>query len=105
MQQGENVMAKKEQNKPRPVEKLRAYPVQAAIWRNESENGVFHSVTFSRVYKDGDDYKDVDSYSGTQLLQLAHLAPKAYDRAEALTRKAREAANDGQADEDAAEAA
>jgi hypothetical protein len=91
-------MAKKAaQSKPRPVEKLRAYPVQAAIWRNESDNGVFHSVTFSRVYKDGQgEYRDGDSYSGTQLLQLAHLAPKAYDRAEALTRKAREAANDGQ---------
>jgi hypothetical protein len=83
-------MAKKEPNTAkRPVEKLRSYPVQAAIWKNESENGIFHSVTFSRSYKDGNDYRDVDSFSGTQLLQLSQLAAKAYDRAEELNRDAR----------------
>lgn len=81
-------------NVKRPVERLKSYPVQAAIWKNESENGVFHSVTFSRSYKDGDEYRDVDSFSGPQLLQLARLAEQAYDRAEALTRAARDEEKD-----------
>lgn len=83
-----------------PVVKLRCYPVQAAIWRNETKNGPFHTVTFSRVYKDDNgDYKDTSSFSGPELLLLAHLAPKAYDRAEKLTRAARaEAADDGEDD-------
>lgn len=88
-------MAKK-QSKPRPVEKIRAYPVTAAIWKNESENGTFFSVTFSRSYKGDDGYHDVDSYSGTQLLQLAYVASQAYARVEALTQQARA----GEAEED-----
>lgn len=34
-----------------------------------------------RTYKDeGDNDQDSDSFSGTQLLQVAHLATRAYDR-------------------------
>jgi hypothetical protein len=84
-------MSKKQtENKPRPVVTLRDGSVKAAIWRNESENGPFHGVTFARTYKDGDgNYHDTDSYSGTELLQLSRLAGKAYDRANKLTREAR----------------
>lgn len=81
-------MAKSKSKNEGPVERLRAYPVQAAIWRNEGESRVFHSVTFSRSYKEGDKYRNVDSFSGPQLLQLSHLAAQAYDRCEALDREA-----------------
>ena len=59
-------MSKKQtETKPRPVVTLRDGSVKAAIWRNESENGPFHGVTFARTYKDGDgNYHDTDSYSG-----------------------------------------
>lgn len=90
--------------KTKPVVKLRCYPVQAAIWRNETSKGVFHTVTFSRVYKDDKgEYHDTDSFSGTQLLLLAHLAPKAYDRAEKLTREARSEAGEDGIDDDVIE--
>lgn len=79
--------------KQRPVETIRDGAIKAAIWRNESENGVFHGVTFSRTFKNGGgDLQDTNSYSGTQLLRLARLAGKAYDRAAKLTKEAR--AND-----------
>ena len=78
------------QTKQRPVETLRDGAVKAAIWRNESENGAFFAVTFARTYKDGKgDLQDTDSFSGTQLLRLARLADKAYDRAAKLTKAAR----------------
>lgn len=83
----------------RPATTLRAYPLQAAIWRNETKNGPFHTVTFSRSYKDDSgEYHDVDSYSGPQLLQLSHLANKAYEKAEKLTRAARAEADDEEED-------
>lgn len=80
------------ETKQRPVETLRDGAIKAAIWRNESEKGAFFAVTFSRTYRNGDgNLKDTDSFSGTQLLQLARLADKAYDRAAKLTKAARTA--------------
>lgn len=77
-------------SKQRPVETLRDGAIKAAIWRNESENGVFFAVTFARTYKDASgELQDTDSFSGTQLLRLARLADKAYDRAAKLTKAAR----------------
>jgi hypothetical protein len=76
--------------KPGPVETIRDGAIKAAIWRNDSENGVFHGVTFSRTFKNGaGELQDTSSYSGTQLLRLAHLAQKAYDRSAKLTKEAR----------------
>jgi len=90
------------QTKQAPVAKVRCYPVQAAIWKNETAKGTFHTVTFSRTYKkENGEYGDTDSFSGAQLLQLAHVAQKAYDKAEALTRAARIAEGDAQAEDDA----
>ena len=55
---------------------------------------------FARTYKNGGgDLKDTDSFSGTQLLRLARLADKAYDRAAKLTKAAR-AADDTDEDEE-----
>ena len=77
--------------KQRPVETLRDGAIKAAIWKNESENGVFFNVTFARTYKDGDgDLNDTDGFSGTQLLRLSRLAGKAYDRTVELARNERD---------------
>jgi hypothetical protein len=38
--------------KKRPVQEIRIGRVRAAIWENETENGTFHNVTLSRLYKD-----------------------------------------------------
>lgn len=76
--------------KQRPAKTLRDGTIKAAIWRNESENGPFFAVTFARTYKDGEGkLQDTDSFSGTQLLQLARLADKAYGAAAAMAKAAR----------------
>ena len=79
------------ETKTRPVETLRDGSIKAAIWRNESENGPFHGVTFARTYTDDKgELHDTDSFSGTQLLRLCRLADKAYDRTAKLTKAARD---------------
>jgi hypothetical protein len=65
--------------KTKPIRTLRDGAIKAAIWKNPSDNGHFYSVHFSRTYKDGEQLRDADSFSGTDLLKLAHLAGKAYD--------------------------
>ncbi len=89
------------ETKTRPVETLRDGAIKAAIWRNESENGPFFNVTFARTFKAGDgELRDTESFSGTQLLRLSHLASKAYDRAAKLTKAAR-VADDHEDEEEA----
>ncbi len=84
-----------ETKKPTPADTLRDGSIKATIWKNESENGVFFSVAFTRTYTDKDgNFHDVDSFSGMQLLQLARLAEKAYDRVSKLRQAEKALADD-----------
>ena len=46
-------------NKAKPVHEVRLGFIKAAVWRNETESGVRYNVTFSRLYKDGEQWKPV----------------------------------------------
>ena len=65
--------------KKKPVHEIRIGRVRAAIWENETENGgVRHSVTFSKLYKDGEQWKDSGSFGRQELLLLAKVADAAH---------------------------
>jgi hypothetical protein len=63
----------------RPVHEIRLGKVKAAIWRNESERGVRHNVTFSRVFKTESGWENSTSFGRDDLplvekvSNLAHL--------------------------------
>ena len=42
----------------KPVAEVRIGRVKAAIWPNETEGRTRHTVTFSRLYKDGEQWKN-----------------------------------------------
>ncbi len=64
-----------------PIETIRDGSLKATIWENDSEKGSFFSVNISRTYKDEEEnYHDSASFSGAELLRIANLASKAYDR-------------------------
>ena len=58
------------QTKARPVHEVRLGRIKAAIWENETQNGTRHNVTLSRLYKDGDDWKDSTSFGRDDLPRL-----------------------------------
>lgn len=66
--------------KKQPVSRVSIYPVNAAIWRNVSQDGtVFYSVTFDRSYKGKDGkYSSTDSFNFGELLTLAKVADLAH---------------------------
>lgn len=69
----------------KPIDTLRDGSLKATIWKRTSERGDFYSVNFSRFYRDDEGaYHDTDSFSGSELLRLAHLATRAYDRTNEL---------------------
>ncbi len=65
--------------KQKPAHEIRLGRVKATIWANETENGTRHNVTVSRIYKDGDEWKQPTSFGRDDLplvakvVDLAHL--------------------------------
>ena len=55
-------MATRSRSKPKskqgPVHELRLGRIRAAIWENETQNGVLHTVTVSRLETDGAAWRD-----------------------------------------------
>ena len=65
------------ESKVRPVHEIRMGRIRAAIWQNRIENGIRHNVTVSRLYKDGDDWKDTDQLGTGDLLNAAKVLQRA----------------------------
>ena len=65
---------------PKPVAEVRIGRVKAAIWSNEAEGRMRHNGTFSRLYKDGDEWKRTQSFGRNDLLVLAKVADQAHSR-------------------------
>jgi hypothetical protein len=64
--------------KQKPIHEVRLGRIKAAVWRNETDNGVRYNATFSRVYKDGDNWKSTDSFGRDDLLLLSKVADQAH---------------------------
>ena len=65
-------------DKKRPVKDVRIGRIRAAIWENATEKGVRHNVTISRLYKDGDHWKDTTSFGRDDLLLIGKVADEAH---------------------------
>jgi hypothetical protein len=66
-------------DKKKPVHEIRLGKVRAAIWENATDNDrVRHSVTFSRLYKDGEQWRDSASFGRQELLLLVKVADLAH---------------------------
>jgi hypothetical protein len=82
-----------------PAHKLRFGNLQATIWRNVNEKGVWYTVNPDRSYKQGDEtWKETDSLGFDDLLTMAKLLDQAHSwiamqmQADAKARKARQKA-------------
>ena len=65
---------------PKPISEVRIGRVKAAIWPNGTDGHTRHNVTFSRLYKDGDEWKSTQSFGCNDLLLLAKVADLAHSR-------------------------
>ena len=65
----------------KPIFSRRLNKVEVAIWRNESEEAVWHNVTFQKTYRDEKgEIQNTTNYRMDDLPALAFLAVKAYDQ-------------------------
>ena len=65
---------------PKPISEVRIGRVKAAIWPNGTDGRTRHNVTFSRLYKNGNEWKNTQSFSRNDLLLLAKVADQAHSR-------------------------
>lgn len=64
--------------KTRPIHEVRLGRIRAAIWENDTQNGTRHNVTVSRLYKDGDQWKDSTSFGRDDLPLVAKVVDQAH---------------------------
>ena len=64
--------------KTKPVHEIRLGAIKAAIWANDTQNGVRHNVTLSRLYKDEEEWKSSDSFGRDDLPVVAKVADMAH---------------------------
>lgn len=64
--------------KARPVKEFRLGRIKAAVWENATQNGTRHNVTVSRIYKNGDQWKDSGSFGRDDLPLVSKVADLAH---------------------------
>jgi len=69
----------KEKSKVKPVREFRIGRIKAAIWANETDSGIRHNATFSRLYRlDGGEWQDSTSFGRDDLPLLAKVADRVH---------------------------
>lgn len=63
----------------RPVHEIRIGRIKATIWENDTQQGTRHNVSLSRIYKDGNQWKDSTSFGRDDLPLVQKVADKAHD--------------------------
>jgi hypothetical protein len=64
--------------KQKPAHEVRLGRIRCTIWRNEHEKGPWYSMTLTRSYKDGDEWKSASSFGTGDLLVLGEVARMAF---------------------------
>ena len=65
--------------KDNPAHEIRRVRIKAVIWGNEIEGGGFrHNVQVRRIYKEGEEWKQSDSFGRDDLPLVAKVADMAH---------------------------
>ena len=62
----------------KPAHEVRVGTIKAAIWRNDTGNGVRFNTTFTRLYRDGNEWKSTNSFGRDDLLVVGKVADQAH---------------------------
>ncbi len=65
-------------DKAKPAHKIRNRDLIVTVWKNDGDKGAWYSVTPSRSYKQGQQWKESDSFGEDDLLLLAKLLDEAH---------------------------
>lgn len=57
-----------------PVQQFRVGRIRASIWANQTDQGVKHNVTFTRLYKTGRRWQDTGTFDRDDLPLIGEVA-------------------------------
>ncbi len=57
----------------KPVHEVRIGFIKASVWKNQTRSGERHNVTVSRIYRNGDVWKESTHFGRDDLLPLAKV--------------------------------
>jgi hypothetical protein len=69
----------------KPAHEIRHGGLRVTIWGNKTEAGIRYNVTQEKSYKDGEQWKQTQSYGSADLLVLARMLEQAFDWINAAT--------------------
>lgn len=64
--------------KNRPAHEVRIGKIRCVIWANENQEGTWYSMTLSRSYKEGEQWKSAQSFGKDDLLVLSEVSRHAF---------------------------
>jgi hypothetical protein len=62
----------------KPAHEVRFGAIKATIWRNDTGNGVRFNTTFTRLYRDGNEWKTTNSFGRDDLLVVGKVADQVH---------------------------
>ena len=62
----------------KPIHEIRMGRIKAAIWQNETDNIIRYNVTFGRLFKDVESWRQTESFGRDDLPVLAKVADQAH---------------------------
>jgi hypothetical protein len=65
-------------NGNQPVHTVRHRNIKGAIWRNDTAKGPMYNVTVTRSYRDGEEWRDSNSFGYDDLMNLAAVLYEAH---------------------------
>jgi hypothetical protein len=66
------------QTAKRPVHEIRLGRLKATIWENDTKDGIRHNISLSRIYKEGNQWKDSTSFGRDDLPLVMKVADMAH---------------------------
>lgn len=61
-----------------PAHEVRLGSIKATIWKNDTTSGVRYSVNVTRLYKDGDEWKQTTSFGRDDLPLVCKVIDQAH---------------------------
>jgi len=61
----------KSQEPNRPAHTVRHRNIKATVWKNQTERGPMYNVTVTRSYRDGEEWRDTNSFGFDDLMTVA----------------------------------
>jgi len=65
--------------KQKPAHEIRMGAIKATIWQNETTAGMRHNVNVCRLYKDGEQWKQTESFGRDDLPLVIKVLDKVHD--------------------------